>query len=222
MAVLGRGNPVAATGCGDDIKVTVDASPMPDSNQAQVERGQYLMNVLGACTFCHTPLLPNGQRDLDRLFAGVDCFADIDSPNFVDNGNNFGCISTRNLTPHSTGLKNATDAQIKDAFRNGIRTDGKMLAPLMPYFIFHNMTDADADAIVAYLRTVPAIDHAVKANEPPWSLYNDAPMPATPVIPESDIPMPTTGASDTSAMNGRYLSSMAGLCRPTRWSSRRA
>jgi mono/diheme cytochrome c family protein len=197
---------LAVAGCGDDNRVTPDAAK-PDADTSQAERGQYIMNVLGACTFCHTPLLPNGQRDLDNLFAGVDCFLDIDPSN-----PNVGCISTRNLSNHSTGLKNATDAQIKDAFRNGIRTDGKKLAPLMPYFIFHNMTDADADAIVAYLRTVPGIDHTVDANQPPWSLYNDGTYPATPVIPESDIPLPSSGTTDESAMRGRYLSSMVGLC----------
>jgi mono/diheme cytochrome c family protein len=205
---------LALTACGDDndVKKPDAAVVTPDAGQTPVERGQYLMNVLGACTFCHTPLRQDGTRDTDRLFAGVDCFVDIDSPNFADNGNNFGCISTRNLTPDATGLKNATGQQIKDAFRNGIRTDGKKLAPIMPYWIFHNMTDADADAVVAYLRSIPAVSHTVKPNEPPWSAINDGTMLAAPFIDPADIPMPTSGASDTSAMNGRYLSSMAGLC----------
>lgn len=205
---------LALAACGDDNPTKKpDAGVVtPDAGPNAAERGQYIMNVLGACTFCHTPLRQDGTRDTDRLFAGVDCFVDIDSPNFLDNGNGFGCISTRNLTPDATGLKNATAAQIKDAFQNGIRTDGKKIAPIMPYWIFHNMTDADADAVVAYLRTLPPVVHTVKANEMPWSLYNDGQIEQAPVIDAADIPMPTSGAGDTSAMNGRYLSSMAGLC----------
>lgn len=204
---------LALAACGDDNKVVPDA-PMPDATAGQTpaERGQYIMNVLGACTFCHTPLRADGSRDTDKLFSGVDCFVDIDSPNFADNGNNFGCISTRNLTPDATGLKNATGEQIKNAFQNGIRTDGKKLAPVMPYWVFHNMSADDANAVVAYLRTLPPIVHTVKANEPPWSLYNDGTIDQAPFIAEADIPMPTSGASDTSAMHGRYLTSMAGLC----------
>jgi mono/diheme cytochrome c family protein len=124
-----------------------------------------------------------------------------------------GCISTRNLTNHASGLANATDAAIKNAFRNGMRTDGKKLAPVMPYWIFHNLTDDDADAIVAYLRTVPGVDHTVKANEPPWSLFNDGTIPMVPVInPDNEIPFPRGGDNNEAAMRGRYLSSMAGLC----------
>jgi hypothetical protein len=149
-------------GCGDNTKLPADAPP-PDAGRTQIERGRYIMNTLAACTFCHTPLNPDGTRDLTRLFAGVDCFVDIDPTPGV------GCISSRNLTNDPTGLMNATDAQIKNAIKNGVRTDGKTLAPVMPYWVFHNMMDSDVDAIVAYLRTVPGVNHTVQANEPPWS-----------------------------------------------------
>src|SRR6185503_6952989 len=178
----------AVAGCGDNGDKPIDAAPQVDAD-SQVARGQYIMNVLGACTFCHTPLLMNGMRDPSKLLAGVSCFFDADPQAGV------GCLSTRNLTNDATGLKNATDKQIKDAFRNGIRTDGKKLAPVMPYWIFHNMTDEDADAVVAYLRTVPGVDNAVAPNEPPWSLYNDGTIPPVPFIDaNSQIPFPRGGA----------------------------
>jgi mono/diheme cytochrome c family protein len=201
-----------AAGCGDNNDV-VPPDAAPDARQQSlVERGQYVMNVLGACTFCHTPLLPNGMRDLDNVLAGVDCFFDLDSPTGQDNGNGFGCLSTRNLTNHATGLANATDSQIKAAFQNGIRTDGKTMVPVMPYWVFHNMTDDDADAVVAYMRSVPPRDHQVKPNEPPWTDINDAPGIVVPIIRPEQIPMPRGGENNQSAMRGRYLSSMAGLC----------
>lgn len=208
-------------GCGDGKSPSSpDAGGDAGSTQSLVERGRYISNVLGACTFCHTPLLENGTRDLDNLFAGVDCFIDITSPDLRDDGDGEGCLSTRNLTNHPTGLANATDQQIKDALKNGIRTDGKKLVPLMPFWVFHNMSDEDLDAVVAYLRTVPGIDHAVKANEPPFSQYNNGEITAIPPLFDeeikplalADIPLPRGGANNASAMRGRYLSSMAGLC----------
>ncbi|MBL0217294.1 MAG: hypothetical protein IPQ07_25875 [Myxococcales bacterium] len=210
-----------AAGCGDNLPAKPDASHLlPDGGRSPVARGRYIMNTLGACTFCHTPLNPDGSRDTTRLFAGVDCFLDIDPTAGA------GCVSTRNLTNHVTGLKNATDQQIKNAFTKGMRTDGKILAPLMPYYIFHNMTDADVDAVVAYLRTVPGVDHTVQPNEPPWSLINDGvptvcnmlgtagavPCVADAIDPAT-IPMPSPGFTEmASALRGRYLSSMVGLC----------
>jgi cytochrome c553 len=197
---------VFTAACGDNQKPATDDATQPDSGRSSVERGRYIMNNLGACTFCHTPLNPDGTRDLTRLFAGVDCLFDVDPATA-----NVGCISSRNLTNDGTGLKNATDDQIKNAFRNGMRTDGKALAPVMPYYIFHNMTDDDADAIVAYLRTVPGVDHTVKANEPPWSLINDSLMPAPPIL-DSEIPLPRGGVDNLAAMRGRYLTAKVGLC----------
>src|SRR4051812_13986809 len=117
--------------CGDSGKTVTPDATVDTPAFDYVARGQYIMNVTAACTFCHTPLLPNGTRDQDRLLAGVDCFIDLNNPpTFVDNNDGVGCLSTRNLTNDATGLKNATDTQIKNAFRNGVRTDNKNLFPV--------------------------------------------------------------------------------------------
>ncbi|CAN5910955.1 hypothetical protein BH11MYX3_BH11MYX3_14900 [soil metagenome] len=210
-----------AAGCGDNLPAKPDSGRVQvDAGRSPVARGRYIMNTLGACTFCHTPLNPDGSRDLTKLFAGVDCFVDIDPTPGV------GCVSTRNLTNHATGLKNVTDQQIKNAFTKGMRTDGKILTPIMPYYIFHNMTEDDQDAIVAYLRTVPGIDHTVAPNEPPWSLINDGNAGvcaslgtpgAVPCVADSidpaTIPQPAASFPQlASAQRGRYLSAMVGLC----------
>ena len=216
---------VALSACGGndskpvDAPVAIDARGV-DAGQTPVERGRYIMNNVAACTFCHTPLNPDGTRDNTRLFAGIDCLADIPPcfgmPNCnqaPDPNDGFGCISSRNLTNDATGLKNATDAQIKDAFTNGHRTDGKSLAPVMPYYLLHNMTDADANAIVAYIRTIPAVVHTVKANEQPWASMNDSPNPVASPVDPSTIPMPVASfPNQAAALRGRYLASEVGLC----------
>lgn len=194
-----------AGACGDDGQSPADA-PGADAANAAVERGRYLVNTVGGCTFCHTPLLPDGTRDMTRLLAGVDCAFDLDPSD-----DQAGCISIRNLTNHPTGLANATDEQIKRAIKDGIRTDGKYLSPGMPYWIYHNMTDEDVEAVVAYLRTVPGVDHTVRPNQPPWSDWNND-GPLAEFIDPADIPMPAAGPDQESAMRGRYLAGMAGLC----------
>jgi mono/diheme cytochrome c family protein len=144
--------------CGDNRSVRPPDAPVDADEETAVERGAYIVNVLGACTFCHTPLLGSGERDPNKLLGGVSCFVDLDSDTFLDNNNGTGCLSTRNLTPHATGLGNKTDTEIKNAFRNGIRTDGKKIVPVMPWWLFHNMTDDDADAVVAYLKSITPVD----------------------------------------------------------------
>src|SRR5436190_14571665 len=131
---------LAAAGCGEDTSAGADMAA-PDLGESPVDRGRYLVNNVGACTFCHTPLNPDGSRDLTRLLAGFECFVDLDPTNAQ-----VGCLSSRNLTNDPTGLKNATNEQIKDAFLNGHRTDDKPMVPVMPYWLFHNMTMQDADS----------------------------------------------------------------------------
>jgi cytochrome c553 len=186
-------------------KAKAPAGPTPAEVQAAKEdRGRYIMNTLGACTFCHTPLNPDGSRDQTRLFSGVDCLFDV-----APMDPNTGCISSKNLTNHETGLANATDQQIMDAFRNGMGTNGKPLAPIMPYWIFHNIDDDDAEAMVAFLRTLPGVEHRPQAAQPPWA---DWPTPNTPIT-DAQIPMPRADyAFQTEAIAGRYLAAKAGLC----------
>jgi hypothetical protein len=73
-----------------------------------------------------------------------------------------GTFVGRNLTPDKeTGLGNWTDAQIIAAFQTGVRPDGRMLAPKMPWRAYAGLTKSDAAAIVAYLRSLPPVSHKV-------------------------------------------------------------
>lgn len=166
---------------------------------AKIMRGDYLVNHVAACGDCHTP---QGPTAATMYLAG--------NPNFVvlPNGHKLG---TRNLTSDETGLKNRTDDEIKNMFQNGLRpsaTGMEALNPIMPYFVFHNMTDADADAVVAFLRTVPAVANDI----PRRDVEFDVPA-AAPPLSDTIIPAPLPGDPNyVSLMNGRYLASKAGVC----------
>jgi mono/diheme cytochrome c family protein len=198
-------------GCGSDggggtpdASVPVPDAPVvvPDASAAMlVARGDYLVNHVAACGDCHTPRNADGTPDQTKALSGIDCFLDTapDDPNM-------GCLASRNLTNDPTGLANRTDQQIRDMFQKGIRPGGQFLNAYMPYSVFANMTDDDALSVVAYLRTVPGVSHAVAASQPPW----DNPTSAAPQLIPDLIPRDPNETNSTA--NGRYLAAMAGIC----------
>jgi mono/diheme cytochrome c family protein len=122
------------------------------SRESAVERGKYLVGLSG-CNDCHTPGYFFGKPDLKRYLGGSEVGFEIP---------NLGVFHGPNLTPDKeTGLGAWTDAQIVDAMRKGVRPDGRVLAPIMPWSAFASLTDADAGAIVAYLKSLPPVSNKV-------------------------------------------------------------
>ena len=186
--------------CGDE-----DGPTGPDVDPAVVARGSYIVNHVAACIDCHTPRTVTGELDLTKLLSGAP-FADLDPVNDA-----VGLIWAPNLTPDSTGLKNWTDAEIKHAFQDGVDESGDALFPVMPYFVFHNMTAGDADAVAAYLRSIPPVHNPVPERQPLGFPFTQAALP----IPEAAIPHTTLAANDPhygNAERGRYLAGLAGVC----------
>lgn len=112
----------------------------------QVERGRYLA-LAGNCAGCHT------ARGGEPYAGG----RSIDTP--------FGSIFTSNLTPDpitGIGLWNAD--HFWRAMHNGRSRDGRLLYPAFPYTSFTQMTREDADAIYAWLRTLPPVARANQAH----------------------------------------------------------
>jgi mono/diheme cytochrome c family protein len=109
--------------------------------------GAYLAGPLGHCIECHTPLV-EGVPDFDRLGAGGNPF--------------FGpwdVSVSRNITPHpEAGIGSWTDAQIKRAITQGISADDARLLPPMGFHYYANIDEADLDALVVYLRSLPPLE----------------------------------------------------------------
>jgi mono/diheme cytochrome c family protein len=128
----------------------------------QVERGKYLVEIMG-CGDCHTPGHFLGKPDMTRPFGGSDVGFGIP---------NLGVFVGPNLTSDKeTGLGKWTAEQVVAAVTTGLRPDGRMLAPSMPWRGFANLTKSDALAIAAYLQSLPPITNKVAGpfgpNEPP-------------------------------------------------------
>jgi len=171
---------------------------------AVLERGEYLVRHVAGCGECHTPRDAHGDLDESHWLAGVPDRFDLAPDDDATGG-----IPAPNLTP--AYLAGWSDEQIERAFLDGIGVDGAPLFPLMPYYAYHNMTAADARAIVVYLRSVPAIASEIPARQPlPVAL--EAPAPP---VPESAIPHTTLKPTDPSfaaAERGRYLAGEIGFC----------
>ncbi|RMG95894.1 MAG: hypothetical protein D6705_12575 [Deltaproteobacteria bacterium] len=122
------------------------------SDSATVERGRYLANHVYACMACHSEVREDvpGEPLVDgRLGSGRA---------FPPDAYGAGTLRAPNLTPAHLG--DWTDGEIVRAIREGVDKDGEPLFPMMPYATYGRvMPKADALAIVAYLRTLPPIDH---------------------------------------------------------------
>ncbi|MBX2926388.1 MAG: c-type cytochrome [Saprospiraceae bacterium] len=128
------------------------APPMSD----QVAYGRYLATDLFECSTCHS-----------ASFETLDMITPENSPNFMGGGNpvpdeDFNIVISANITPSKEhGIGNWTKEQFVTAVRTGLRPDGRILKPNMPRFAV--LSDAEMDAIWAYIQTVPTIDVPVVA-----------------------------------------------------------
>lgn len=120
----------------------------PDKSNA-VAYGKYLANGAGICVECHTPRDPQGKPMDKYQFAGGNIFADSGKS-----------VATANITPDPTGIAGYTEASFVDVLRTG-KVNGRQLDPMMPWWGFRGMTDADLKAVYAYLRTVKPVNHKI-------------------------------------------------------------
>ena len=117
-----------------------------------VERGRYLVTTIMACGNCHTPKDAEGRPVATKELSGGGVGFDI--PPFAG--------VAANITPdRETGIGDWSDAEIERALTHGERPAhgplaGKPLAVPMAANFFKAILPGDLDAIVAYLRTLPA------------------------------------------------------------------
>ena len=124
---------------------------------AKVKRGEYLTTVMG-CNDCHTPGVLFGAPDFSRKLSGSE----------LGWKGPWGVTYARNLTPDlETGIGKWSEAEIVKTIRTGQKPDGSVLLPPMPYQDFAILTDADAYAIAAYLKSIPPIQHKNLERVPP-------------------------------------------------------
>jgi len=139
-------------------------TPAPDPavvahlDAARVNRGRYLVEIAG-CGGCHTDGALIGEPNAARLLAGSHLGIAYTNP---FRGALPGVAYPSNLTPDPrTGLGNWSDAQIAGAIRSGDVPSGPRHLIVMSWPLYQHMSDDDVNAIVMYLRSIPAIEHQV-------------------------------------------------------------
>lgn len=111
----------------------------------KVNKGFYLVTI-AHCMECHTPMGPHGREFATRLGAGG---FEMPGP--------WGVSVSRNITSSKEkGIGAWTDDEIRRAMTQGVSRDGGKLKPPMGYHYYATVAPDDLDAIVAYLRSVPA------------------------------------------------------------------
>jgi len=160
----------------------------------RLARGEYLAFTIG-CLGCHS------GRDFTRYAGPAKAPFGAHGECFDKGVGVPGVVCAPNLTSdRETGVGSWTDGEILRAMREGVSRDGRPLFPLMPYEELRNLSDEDALAIVAFLRTLPPVSYkapAPKLNFPLPVVIRFIPKPL-------DGPVEAPPKTDTMAY-GRYL-----------------
>ena len=178
-------------GVGSAPEIKVEITP------ERIERGKYLAFHVAACMDCHStrdwskysgPLvqgtLGKGGEVFDRKFGFP------------------GKFTSKNITPFH--LKDWTDGEIYRAITAGVNKNGMSLFPVMPYQYYGKMDDEDIKSIIAYIRTLPAIDYEPEESEADFPINF-----IMNTMPAKGQPNALPSKADTLAY-GSYLTNAAG------------
>jgi mono/diheme cytochrome c family protein len=125
---------VALSACGQQ-------QPAQLTGAALVERGEYLVNNIGGCNDCHTPMTPQGPDMTQSLHGATLMF----TPTIE--------IPWAPTAPPLAGLPAGyTEEQFVAFMQTGLRPDGSRPLPPMPPF---RLNEEDARAMAAYIATLP-------------------------------------------------------------------
>ena len=176
---------------GDAVELKVDATP------ERIERGQYLANAVNACMDCHS------TRDWSKFSGPVIPGTEGKGGERFDQSVGFpGVYYSRNITP--AGISRYTDGELYRVITTGVTKEGRAMFPVMPYPYYGKMDDEDIYSLIAYLRTLPAIENPVPDSE------SDFPMSVIiNTIPAKGTPTKRPHPSDSIAYGG-YMVNAAG------------
>jgi mono/diheme cytochrome c family protein len=158
-----------------------------------VAQGKYVFGAAGGCG-CHTekgkPVNTGGRK-----YVGP-----------------FGAVYSANITPdRQTGIGGWTDDQIITAIRLGRRPNGERLVPVHPYPVFNGMAAEDLRALVAFLRSVPAVNRPNTPKQISIPLFDTVFLP-TWLAAFAPRETPPASAPASGLARGEYLVRAVGHC----------
>jgi mono/diheme cytochrome c family protein len=128
-------------------------APPAEAPTEGVERGAYLVNAVAACAHCHSPKTPTGFADPGRHLSGQIIPREPEEE------------IAPNITPsEARGIGKWTEEDIARLLKTGFGPEGGRVGGLMrravegpPWGGFDQLTDADLQAISAYLKSIPPL-----------------------------------------------------------------
>lgn len=174
------------------VLVAVSALGLAGTAAAEptLARGEYIVRGPGGCGNCHTPIGPQGP-EMDKELTG----------RVVEDGEAFRAVAP-NLTA-AGAIAGWTDAELGKAIREGLRPDGSLIGPPMPFAMYRGLSDEDLASIVMFLRSLPA-----NPSELPASEYR-IPLPPAYGPPVETVAAPAQGVT---AEYGAYLAGPIAHC----------
>lgn len=160
--------------------------------EPSLARGEYLVRGPGGCGNCHTPMGPQGPL-MDLELTG----------RVVEDSEPFRAVAP-NLTPAGR-IAGWSDAELAKAIREGLRPDGSLIGPPMPFTMYRGLSDDDVGSIVMFLRSLPATESAEAL---PPSEYR-IPLPPAYGPPVETVAAPAQGVT---VEYGAYLAGPVAHC----------
>lgn len=180
-----------------DIQVETIAIP---TDEAAIARGRHLAETLTFCQKCHGDNLGGDVFD-DEPF-----IATIPAPNLTSGRGGVGATYS--------------DADHVRAIRHGVNPDGRGLL-FMHSDIFHNLSQEDLGAIIAYVKSVPPVDNELPTTKTKplgrilvaLGVFDSEVIPLIPAeVIDHSAPFAEMPAQGATAEYGEYLMSIT-LCR---------
>jgi len=172
----------------------VDPPAAASFDPALVETGAELA-AIGNCATCHTA--PGGKP-----FAGG---LALPTP--------FGTIYSTNITPDpDTGIGRWPEAAFQRAMREGVDRAGRHLYPAFPYDHFTLVSDADNQALYAFLMTRQPVQARAPANDLPWPLNQRFVLAGWKLLFLQPGPLKPDPAHDAEWNRGAYLAEGLAHC----------
>jgi len=170
------------------VSCTQQAPPGPVEMTAaeKVARGK-VISFSSGCQDCHTPGTFYGATDTTRMLSGSEL--GWEGP--------WGVTFPRNLTPDAeTGIASWTEEDIITAFRTGHRPDQTQIMPPMPWPAYALMSDEDAHALAAFIKSLPPVHHKAPDKIPPGVKFNGPRLtfPPPPAWDGQNLPKPPDAA----------------------------